>query len=287
MDAMQMIKPCLWFDGKAEEAAEFYISLFENSSIGQVTKFGGEKAVTVEFSLDGFRVVGLNGGPQFKFTPAISFFVMCETVEEIDSLWARLTEGGGVMMPLDAYEWSERYGWGVDKFGMTWQLMHGPVASVGQKVTPCFLFVNEQYGRGEEAIRLYTSLFPNSPIDGILHYGPNEPGREGTIKHAQFALAGGKFMVMDGPGEHAWGFNEAVSLIVNCEDQAEIDRYWTRLTEHGGAESMCGWLKDPFGVSWQVVPTNIGELLSQPAAVQAMMGMKKLDIQTLLRAPLL
>lgn len=285
MENLQKITPCLWFDGMAEEAAEFYVSIFENSSICHVTKFGGEKAVTVAFSLGGYKVVGLNGGPQFKFTPAVSFFVMCETADEIDSLWAKITDGGGVMMPLDAYEWSERYGWGIDKFGLTWQLMLGPVSSVGQKVTPCFLFVNEQYGRGEEAIRLYTSLFPDSPIDGILHYGPNEPGREGTVKHAQFALAGGKFMVMDGPGEHAFGFNEAFSLIVNCADQAEIDRYWARLTENGGAESMCGWLKDPFGVSWQIVPANIGEMLDSPAAVQTMMGMKKIDIAALLHTP--
>lgn len=285
MENLQKITPCLWFDGMAEEAAEFYVSIFENSSICHVTKFGGEKAVTVAFSLGGYKVVGLNGGPQFEFTPAVSFFVMCETADEIDSLWAKITDGGGVMMPLDAYEWSERYGWGIDKFGLTWQLMLGPVSSVGQKVTPCFLFVNEQYGRGEEAIRLYTSLFPDSPIDGILHYGPNEPGREGTVKHAQFALAGGKFMIMDGPGEHAFGFNEAFSLIVNCADQAEIDRYWARLTENGGAESMCGWLKDPFGVSWQIVPANIGEMLDSPAAVQTMMGMKKIDIAALLHTP--
>ncbi len=281
MPENQKIRPCLWFDGNAGEAAAFYVSLFPNSRIDRVSEFGGEKPVMVEFTLDGFRAAALNGGPRFKITPAISFFVMCETREEIDSLWARITASGSVMMPLGAYPWSERYGWGVDRFGMTWQLMLGPVEEVGQKIAPCLLFVGEVYGRGEEAVRFYTSLFPGSPVDGILRYGPNEEGREGTVKHAQFALAGGKFMVMDGPGEHAFGFSEGVSLIIDCEDQAEIDSYWSRLTANGGAESQCGWLEDPFGVSWQVVPRNIAELLGSLEAFQAMLGMKKLDIAAL------
>ncbi len=278
MSESKKITPCLWFDGNGEEAAEFYVSLFDDSSIGNVARFDGVNAVTVEFSLGGSKFVALNGGPQYKFTPAISFFVMCETADELDALWAQLTDGGGVLMPVDKYEWSERYGWGMDRFGLSWQLMLGPVGDVGQKIVPCLLFVDGQSGRGEEAINLYTSVFPNSPVDGILHYGPNEPGREGTVKHAQFALGGGKFMAMDAPGEHGFGFSEAVSFIVGCDDQSEIDRYWTALTANGGTESMCGWLKDPFGVSWQIVPTNIGELLATPAAMQAMFGMRKIDI---------
>ncbi|MCG3192782.1 MAG: hypothetical protein DIJKHBIC_02029 [Thermoanaerobaculia bacterium] len=284
MPRSQKISPCLWFDGNAEEAASFYVSLFPGSAIVKRSAFGGDNPVTVAFELDGTSIVALNGGPQFKFTPAISLFVMCESRDEIDTLWARLTDGGSAMMPLDTYPWSERYGWAIDRFGMTWQLMLGPVADVGQKVAPCLLFVGGVFGRGEEALRLYTSLFPDSAIDGILHYGPNEDGREGTVKHAQFALAGCKFMVMDGPGEHAFTFNEAVSLIIHCHDQAEIDRFWSQLTANGGTESMCGWLKDPFGVSWQVVPEKISELLARPEAIQAMFGMKKLDIAALKNA---
>lgn len=285
MSSAQKIAPCLWFDGNAEEAAAFYVSLFDGSALVRRTRFGDAPAVmTVEFDLAGYRLVGLNGGPQFRFTPAISLFVMCETVEELDRLWGAITEGGNVMMPLDRYEWSERYGWGADRFGLTWQLMLGPVASVGQKIAPCLLFVGGTYGRAEEALTLYTSVFPDSPVDGILRYGPNEPGKEGTVKHAQFALGGGKFMVMDGPGEHAFGFNEAVSFMITCETQAEIDHYWSRLTAAGGAESMCGWLKDPFGVSWQVVPAGLLEILGGPhgaATGQVLMGMSKLDIDTL------
>lgn len=282
------IVPCLWFDGQAEAAAEFYVSLFDRSTIIRRNSFGGMSGVvTVEFQLAGCPMVGLNGGPQFRFTPAISLFVMCETVEELDRLWAALTDGGSAMMPVDRYPWSERYGWGVDRFGVTWQLMLGPVADVGQMVTPCLLFVGDVFGRAAEAITLYTSIFSGSAVDGIQRYGPNQPGREGTVMHAQFALSGAKFMVMDGPGEHAFGFNEAVSFMVACDTQADIDRYWSRLTVGGGAESMCGWLKDPFGVSWQIVPAWLGEILGGPngaAAVRAMLGMRKLDIDALLAA---
>ena len=285
MSGAQKIIPCLWFDGNAEDAAAFYTSLFEGSAISHVMRVGdAPAAVTVEFDLAGYRLVGLNGGPQFTFTPAISLFVVCETVEEIDRLWGAITDGGRVMMPLDRYEWSERYGWGADRFGLTWQLMLGPVSSVGQKIAPCLLFVGGVYGRAEDALRLYTSIFPESPVDGILRYGPGEAGKEGTVKHAQFALSGGKFMVMDGPGEHAFGFNEAVSFSIACETQAEIDRYWSGLTAAGGAESLCGWLTDPFGVSWQVVPADLREVLSGPhgaAAGKALMGMRKLDADAL------
>jgi predicted 3-demethylubiquinone-9 3-methyltransferase (glyoxalase superfamily) len=285
MSGAQKIVPCLWFDGNAEDAAAFYVSLFEGSTITRRTRFGDEPAgATVEVDLAGCRLVGLNGGPQFRFTPAISLFVMCETVEEIDRLWGAITEGGMEMMPLGQYEWSERYGWGADRFGVTWQLMLGPVSSVGQKIAPCLLFVGGVYGRAEEAVKLYTSIFPDSPLDGILRYGPDEPGKEGTVKHAQFALSGRKFMVMDGPGDHAFGFNEAVSFMVACETQAEIDHYWSSLVAGGGAESMCGWLKDPFGVSWQIVPAGLREILGGPngaAARRALLGMRKLDIDAL------
>jgi predicted 3-demethylubiquinone-9 3-methyltransferase (glyoxalase superfamily) len=276
MQKDQKIVPCLWYDGDGEEAAEFYVSVF-GGGVVSVNRLGGEKPVTVEFEIVGLRVVALNGGPQYRFTPALSLFVTCETRGELEEAWGKISDGGNVMMPLDEYEWGV-YGWTADRFGMTWQLMLGPVEQVGQRIVPCFLFVGEQFGRGEEAIGLWTSLFPDSPVDGILRYGPGEPGREGTVKHAQFALAGGKFMVMDGPGEHAFGFSEAVSLMVACADQKEIDHFWDALTSEGGSASMCGWLKDRFGVSWQIIPENIGELLARPEALQAMFGMTKIEI---------
>jgi predicted 3-demethylubiquinone-9 3-methyltransferase (glyoxalase superfamily) len=295
-----MITPFLWFDGEAEEAVKFYTSLFDNSDIGAIVRYGKEgyevhgqpegKVLTVEFELSGFRIVALNGGPHFKFTPATSFFVVCETEHETDRLWEKLANGGSMLFPLDKYDWSEKYGWIKDRYGLSWQISLGRIEDVGQKITPAFLFVNEQMGRAEEAIRLYTSVFKPSSIDGILKYGPGEEGPEGTIKHAQFNLSGGKFMVMDGPGKHDFSFNESISFEISCEDQEEIDYYWEKLTADGGEESMCGWLKDTFGVSWQVVPSVLSKMLKDPDAeksarvTKAFLQMKKFNIEQLKHA---
>jgi predicted 3-demethylubiquinone-9 3-methyltransferase (glyoxalase superfamily) len=297
----QKIIPNLWFDDRAEEAATFYTSLFDHSRITTITRFHeageevhgqpGGSVATVEFEIAGYRVVALNGGPHFSFTPAISFFVVCESRGEIDELWRRLSEGGEVMMPLEAYDWSERYGWVQDRYGLTWQLSLGELGQVGQKITPSLLFVGDQFGRAEEALELYTSVFADSEVAGILRYQAGEAGREGTVKHAQFTLGGEVFMVMDGPGEHPFTFNEAVSLIVPCASQVEIDDYWEKLSAGGdpGAQQ-CGWLKDRFGVSWQVVPARLYEMLQDPdpervgRVTQAFLRMKKLDLAELERA---
>lgn len=297
----QKIIPNLWLDGQAEEAAAFYTSLFDDSSVTIATHYqeaGSEihghapgSVQTVDVEIAGYRIVLLNGGDFFKITPAISFFVTCESREEIDNLWQRLAEDGAVMMPLDAYAWSERYGWVQDRFGMTWQLSLGKLDEVGQKIAPSFLFVGDQFGRAEEAVDLYTSAFPNSDVVGILRYEAGEPGREGTVKHAQFSLGDDVFMAMDGPGEHDFGFTEGLSLIVPCRSQEEIDHYWEILSDGGDPEAQqCGWLKDRFGVSWQIVPERLYEMLLEADAqraervTEAFMKMKKFDLAELERA---
>jgi predicted 3-demethylubiquinone-9 3-methyltransferase (glyoxalase superfamily) len=276
------IYPCLWFDGKAKEAASFYCSVFKNAKITE------ENPMVVKFELDGLPVIGLNGGPAFKINPSISFFVTCISLEEIESTWARLLEGGHAMMPLDKYPWSEKYGWVVDKYGMTWQLMLGVLPESGKKIIPSFLFVGSQYGNALQAIKKYTSVFNNSQIFEAQLYEAGENQAEGKLKFGHFSLNGNIFAAMDGFGNHEFAFNEAVSLVVECENQEEIDFYWNTLTE-GGIESMCGWVKDEFGVSWQIVPKNLGKLLSHPEkgpkAMQALMKMKKLDIDKLQHPP--
>lgn len=300
MTRQQKIRPCLWFDSNAEEAAHFYTSLFPNSAIGQILLHGEEgqeitgkqpgTVMTVEFELAGYRFIGLNGGPQFTFTPAISFYVTCATPAEVDALWAKLTEGGNILMPLDKYDWSERYGWVQDQYGLTWQVALGSVANVGQKITPFLMFVGKQHGRAEEALKLYTQIFADSQIDGILRYGEGEGEAAGTVKHAQFALTQEKFMVIDSGFDHGFTFNEAISLEILCATQAEVDYFWDKLTAGGGEEGPCGWLKDKFGVSWQVVPTVLYDLLADPDPVKtqnvsrAIFQMQKLDIATLQQA---
>lgn len=297
---MKKITSCLWFDGNAEDAANFYTSIFNNSKVGQVARYdeasakaSGQPAgsvLTIEFEIDGHNFLALNGGPVFKLNPSISFFVMLEEEKEVDNLWNKLVDGGLVMMDLQKYDWSEKYGWVQDKFGLSWQISLGNKADVGQTITPSLLFVGKQNGRAEEAINLYTSLFDNSTVTGILKYAAGEGQPEGTVKHAQFSLNGQTFMVMDNAGDHNFEFNEAISFIVNCENQEEVDYFWNKLTSDGGAESMCGWLKDKFGVSWQITPTILPRYLTDKdpkksqAVMKAMLQMKKIDIAILEKA---
>ena len=275
------IFPCLWFDGKAKEAADFYCNIFGNSKV--IT----DTPMVVQFEIEGKKLMGLNGGPMFTINPSISLFVTCQTNEEIDNIYNKLVEGGNAMMPLDKYPWSEKYAWVVDKFGMTWQLMLGNLPQGAQKVVASFLFVGEQYGKAQDAMKHYTSIFPNSAIYHLETYKAGEEQPEGNLKFGHFALNGEMFAAMDGAGNHNFQFNEGVSLMVECETQQEIDHYWSKLTE-GGAESRCGWLKDQFGVSWQIVPKILGNLMKEPAKAQRVMAevmkMKKLDIPTLANA---
>ena len=193
-----------------------------------------------------------------------------------------------VMMPLNKYDWSERYAFVQDKFGLSWQIMKTAYNTVNQKITPCLLFVGNNFGNAQAAVNYYTQLFPQSSINSIKLYDENEGHGAGKVKHSQFILDGKVFMAMDGHGNHAFAFNEGISFVVDCKDQKEIDYYWETLTADGGKESMCGWLKDKFGVSWQIVPAMLGKLTSNPATaqkvMQAVMQMKKLDITTLEKA---
>ncbi|HEY6142640.1 MAG TPA: VOC family protein [Flavobacterium sp.] len=273
--------PCLWFDGNAKAAADFYCSIFNHSKIINNTP------MVVRFEIEGKLIMGLNGGPMFKINPSISFFVACETDEEIEQLYSKLTDGGSTMMALDKYPWSEKYTWVVDKFGMTWQLMLSGYPKEMPKITTSFLFVGKQYAKAQEAIKQYTTIFPNSKINEVQLYGEEVPQQKGNLMFGHFTLNNQIFTAMDGFGEHKFQFNEGVSLVVECDTQDEIDNYWNILTKDG-EESQCGWLKDQFGVSWQIVPAVLSELMSDPEkaprVIQAFMQMKKFDIETLLKA---
>ncbi len=261
------IYPCLWFDGKAKEAAEFYCSLFHHSEIT------AENPMVVTFESDGQKFMCLNGGPHFTINPSISFYMVCTTEEEVDKAWEKLMEGGQALMELDNYPWSNKYGWVQDKFGVSWQLSLGKMEDVGQKFSPMLMFTGKQAGNAEKAIEFYSSVFRSSSIVGISRYTAEEPDVEGTIKHAQFYLSGNVFMAMDSSLDHAFGFNEAVSLVVLCDTQDEIDDYWNQLSAVPEAEK-CGWLKDQFGVSWQIVPTILEKLMSDPTRSQRVVDIR-------------
>lgn len=272
------VYPCLWFNGNAKEAAAFYCSVFSNSKITDDTP------MVVTFESEGQKFMCLNGGPQFTFNPSISFFVQLEDENEMDKAWNKLLEGGSVLMPLDKYDWSPKYGWVQDRFGVNWQLSFGKIEQVGQKFSSALLFTGAQHGNAEKAIQFYTSVFKNSSVTGILKYGKEDQETEGTVKHAQFKLGDSIFMAMDSSHPHAFQFNEAISFVVECKTQQEIDCYWNKLSE-SGSEGQCGWLKDQFGISWQIVPSILSSLMKDQEkssrVMQALMQMKKLDIETL------
>ena len=291
----QKIIPSLWFDREAEEAALFYTSLFKNSQIRETARYteAGQEVhrqqpgsvMTVDFELDGYAFTALNGGPAFKFNPSISFFANRRTTEEVDNLWKELGEGGSVLMPLQSYPFSERYGWLQDRYGLSWQisLAEGWTASI----IPSLMFVGDRAGQAEEAIDLYTSVFSDSKVGDLFRYSVGqEPDKEGTVAYGPFALAGQDFAAMDSAQAHDFSFNEAVSFVVNCEDQGELDYFWDALSAVPESEQ-CGWLKDRYGVSWQIVPTVLYELMSDPdreksdRVTEAMLKMKKLDVAQL------
>jgi predicted 3-demethylubiquinone-9 3-methyltransferase (glyoxalase superfamily) len=287
------IAPHLWFDKEAVEAAEFYSSTFPSSMVTNVSTLhdtpSGDVDV-VSFEVFGQSFMAISAGPLFKFTPAVSLLVRCRTKGEVDELWDRLFEGGTALMPLDSYPFSERYGWTEDRYGLSWQVMYVGDDEIQQRITPMLLFVGEAAGRAEEAVNFYTKVFRNSKIGPVVRYHKGEePDREGTIKLAGFTLEGQEFAAMDSAHAHDFGFNEAISFMVSCDTQDEIDYYWDSLSAVPEAEQ-CGWLKDEYGVSWQVVPSVLGELLGsgtkeQRARVtEALLQMKKFDIAELKRA---
>jgi predicted 3-demethylubiquinone-9 3-methyltransferase (glyoxalase superfamily) len=294
----QSIVPCIWLDRQAEQAAAFYERTFPGGRVAATSRYpesfdhpgglprGG--VLTVDLELAGHRFTLLNGGPPFVPNPSISFFVHVDNPAEADGIFAPLAEGGQALMPLDAYPWSERYGWVQDRFGVSWQVMAGRRPPGGSTFSPCLMFSGPQHGRAEEAMQAYAGVFPGSRIVDVSRYAAGE-GPEGTVKHGRFVLAGQDMVAMDSHLAHGITFNEGLSFQVMCDDQASIDRHWAVLGA-GGSYGPCGWLKDRFGLSWQVVPARIGRWMSSddPAArdraFAAMLTMGKLDIATLERA---
>ena len=156
------------------------------------------------------------------------------------------------------------------------------MATLGQKITPCLWFDTQ----AEEAAKFYISVFKNGRIKHVSRYG--KAGKEvhgkeaGSVMVVAFEIDGQSFTALNGGPN--FKFTEAVSFVVRCDSQKEVDYYWSKLTAEGGSESQCGWLKDKFGLSWQIVPARLPDLLKHPKAVQAMLQMKKLDIAELERA---
>jgi predicted 3-demethylubiquinone-9 3-methyltransferase (glyoxalase superfamily) len=285
---IQKIVPHIWFDKEAKKAAEFYTSVFDNSKINFINIIpdtpSGDAEI-VGFQIMGYDFMAISAGPFFKINPSISFHIRCRTVEEVDRIWGKLTPGGMVMMELGEYPFSKRYGWIQDRYGVSWQVIHTE-GDFRQQIMPALMFVGDVCGKAEEALGFYTSIFQNTKSEVLARYGKGEePDKEGTVKYAQFTLDGQEFSAMDSAWKHDFGFNEAISFIVNCKDQQEIDYYWHKLSAVPEAEQ-CGWIKDKYGVSWQITPAKMGELLGKnpEKTTPVMLKMKKIVIADLIKA---
>lgn len=296
----QNIVPHLWYDKEAKEAAEFYASVFPDSRISNVTTLhdtpSGD-AHLVTFELWGQKFMAISAGPYFKFNPSVSFFVKFDPSREIDAgeklneVWNKLSEEGTVLMPLDKYPFSEKFGWIQDKFGLSWQLiLTNPEGDEQPPIVPSLMFIGNNCGKAEEAINFYLSIFKNSKQGLIARYPQGmELDKEGTVMFADFMLENQWFAAMDSAYEHKFSFNEAISFMVYCDTQEEIDYYWDRLSAVPEAEQ-CGWVKDQYGVSWQIVPRDMDEMMDNGTPEQidrvnkAVLKMKKLDLAELQRA---
>jgi predicted 3-demethylubiquinone-9 3-methyltransferase (glyoxalase superfamily) len=298
---MRTITPHLWFDKQAREAAEFYVSVLPNSKVTNVTSLSDTPSGNcdvVSFQLAGRPFMAISAGPLFHFNPSVSFQIRRNTPEEVDSLWEQLSRGGKILMPLASYPFSPRFGWLEDRYGLSWQVMQAE-RSAGQAITPVLMFAGGVCGKTEEAIHFYASVFKDVPdiprpgqtkADVLARYGKSEePDKEGTVRYAQFTLLGQEFAAMDSARQHSFAFNEAISFMIPCDTQEEIDYLWGKLSAEPKAEQ-CGWLKDKYGLSWQVVPAVMGELLGgddkqrAQRVTQAFLKMKKFDIDALKRA---
>lgn len=295
----QKITPNLWFKGNAEDAANYYLSIFPDSKIlgtSYYPKSTAEgladfqqdlagKVLTIDFQLGDLQFTAINAGPEFTFNPSVSFMVNFDpsrdemAKQHLDELWEKLMDGGEALMSLDSYSFSPHYGWVQDRYGLSWQLiLTNPEGEPRPFIVPALLFSGVQANRAQEAIQYYVAVFENSKL-GMQAYYEEDTGsaKKGSTMFADFMLAGQWFAAMDSGAEQDFSFNEAVSFSVACKDQAEIDYYWSKISRVPESEQ-CGWSKDMFGVSWQIVPENMGELMQQPNAFAKLMQMKKIVI---------
>ena len=274
-----LIYPCIWCNNNAREMADYYLSIFPEAEIADQNQW------VVVLTIHRQRIMLLNGGDMFRPNPSFSLMYLTTDEDEVEAIYAHLTEGGRDLMPLDSYPFSPKYAWVEDRYGVSWQLYAGEEQDIVQKIVPTLMFVGDNNGKAEKAIDFYTSVFPTSEKRGILRYSGNEGETAGNVQHAEFKINDYLLMIMDSSYPHAFDFTDGMSLVVECHTQEEIDDYWEKLTADGGVESMCGWLRDKNGVSWQITPIVMKDLLlKSPKVMEVMMTMQKMDIRRLQEA---
>lgn len=296
---MQKIVPSLWFADSAAEAADFYVSVFGDGRIIETNRYPADefseyepdvagRELSVEFEVGGYRLIALNGGPQFPINYSISLMLNFATAgrAELDRIWAALGDGGSVLMPLQAYDFSPYYGWLRDRYGMTWQLMlPAPGADPRPFVMPTLLFGGAAQNRAGEAQAYYARTFSGARVGTRDRYAePTGPAEPGSLRYGDLLVFGQWLAMMDAAVPQDFSFTCGVSLLLRCSDQAELDRYWAELSAVPAAEQ-CGWCTDRYGVSWQLVPANLSELMALPGAFHKLTEMRRIEIDAFQEAP--
>jgi len=296
---MQKIVPNLWCQGNAEEVANYYVSIFPNSKITGGSNYPDSaeegladfqlelagKPLTVDLTLNGQDFTLINAGPEFKPNSSVSFMVDFNPADHGDAkghlaqIYEKLIDGGEALMPLDKYPFSEYYGWVKDKYGFSWQLILSEESDdERQSIMPSLLFGNGVQNRAKEALEYYQSVFADAKIGTLAPYGEaTGPATAESLMYGDIKIGDQWLVAMDSGVEQDFTFNEGISLVVLCKDQDEIDYLWSKLSTVPEAEQ-CGWCKDKFGVSWQVVPENVEELMKKPGAFKTMMNQHKIVI---------
>lgn len=308
---MQQIIPNLWFPGNAEEAGKFYAAAFSevggpgfasstvegrypDEGLQDFQRDFAGKALTVSVKIADTHLTLINAGPEFAPNPSISFMLNFDPLmfgdagaggdeaqarERLSDLWHALLDGGKALMPLTEYPFSRLFGWVQDKYGVSWQLMlTNPVGEPRPFLMPSLMFCGPAQNRATEMVDYYLSLFPDAQLGArSLYPAPTGPATTESVMFSDFRIGDQWLVAMDSGVEQPFTFSPGVSLSVQCADQAEIDRLWDALSAVPEAEQ-CGWLVDRAGVSWQIVPANMAELMAKPDAFAHMMPMKKLII---------
>jgi predicted 3-demethylubiquinone-9 3-methyltransferase (glyoxalase superfamily) len=288
---MKRITPFLWFEKDMNAVVNYYASIFPSvttSAESELENTPSGNVQTKSIFIYGTQLDLMTAGPYLPFNPTVSFIINCDSPEEAEDLWNKITKDGKELMPLGSYDFASKYGWAADKYGVSWQVICMNGEKPSEKVVSTLMFCGDVCGRAAEAMNFYTSIFKNSEISYVSEYDGSEPvdDARAKTKHAGFALDGVPFSVLDSGKISPLTFNQAISFVVYCKDQEEIDYYYEKLS-YSGNEVQCGWLNDKFGVPWQIVPTRMTEMLSKGTKEQiarvteAFMKMKKFDLKIL------
>ena len=274
----QSIYPCILLDNKLNFAANFYIETFGNGKIlMEVAQF-----TLFEIENQTFKIINTNH-PEHRSNPAVSFMVSFETEEELRKIWNRLKVGGLVLMPLELYDSNNMVGWLQDQFGISWQLITSTSqASKHQKISPFIQFGKSNFGRAELASNFYMEVFKNSKRDNILRYEEDISNK--LVKHIGLYLNEYLIRMADSFTEQPFEFSPGISFTIECETQKEIDYYWNAFA-FGGATNAAGWVKDKFGISWQIIPKDMNKWIVNPSinlkVIAQLRIMTKIDIEKL------